>query len=129
MGKQQKKASSTRLYDFDYETKEENEIVYEAPQEEITVSQETAENSDVTVEEESDATAEDVQEAVKNLTSGGLIKVPGASNENESIYRRVAKFLVIIGIIAIILICYFISSKINKKRSKKNRKVKHYRNL
>lgn len=43
--------------------KEENEIVYEAPQEEITVSQETAENSDVTVEEESDATAEDVQEA------------------------------------------------------------------
>lgn len=44
------------------------------------------------------ASTEDVQEAVKNLTSGGLIKVPGASNENETIYRRVAKFLVIIGI-------------------------------
>ena len=44
------------------------------------------------------ASSEDVQKAVKNLTSGGLIKVPGASNENESIYRRVAKFLVIIGI-------------------------------
>ncbi|MBQ0039840.1 MAG: flagellar motor switch protein FliG [Treponema sp.] len=44
------------------------------------------------------ASSEDVQEAVKNLTSGGLIKVPGASNENESIYRRVAKFLVIVGI-------------------------------
>lgn len=38
-------------------------------------------------------------------------------------------FLVIIGIIVIILICYFISSKINKRRSKKSRKVKHYRNL
>lgn len=38
-------------------------------------------------------------------------------------------FLVIIGIIAVILLCYFIASKINKKRSKKNRKVKHYRNL
>ena len=44
------------------------------------------------------ASSEDVQEAVKNLTSGGLIKVPGASNESESIYRRVAKFLVIVGI-------------------------------
>ena len=44
------------------------------------------------------ASSEDVKEAVKNLTSGGLIKVPGASNESESIYRRVAKFLVIVGI-------------------------------
>ena len=38
-------------------------------------------------------------------------------------------FIVIIGIIIFILFCYFIMSKINRKRSKKNRKVKHYRNL
>ena len=38
-------------------------------------------------------------------------------------------FLAIVGIIAVILLCYFISSKVNKNRSKKNRKVKHYRNL
>ncbi|MCI5829390.1 MAG: flagellar motor switch protein FliG [Treponema sp.] len=44
------------------------------------------------------ATSEDVKKAAANLTSGGLIKVPGASDENESIYRRVAKFLVIIGL-------------------------------
>lgn len=44
------------------------------------------------------ATSEDVQQAVKNLTSGGLIKIPGTSSENESIYRRVAKFLVIVGL-------------------------------
>ena len=38
-------------------------------------------------------------------------------------------FLVIIGIIAVILLGYLISSKINRRRSRKNRKVKHYRNL
>lgn len=38
-------------------------------------------------------------------------------------------FLIIVGIIAILLIIYFISARINRKRSKKNRKVKHYRNL
>ena len=38
-------------------------------------------------------------------------------------------FLVIIGIIIFILICYFIMSKINRKRSEKNRKVRRYRNL
>lgn len=38
-------------------------------------------------------------------------------------------FIVVISIIILILIFCFISSKINKKRSKKNRKVKHYRNL
>ncbi|MEE1319745.1 MAG: D-alanyl-D-alanine carboxypeptidase family protein [Ruminococcus sp.] len=38
-------------------------------------------------------------------------------------------FIVIIGIIIFILICYFIMSKINRRRSKKNRSVKHYRNL
>lgn len=38
-------------------------------------------------------------------------------------------FIVIIAIIIFILFLYFIASKINRKRSKKNRKVKHYRNL
>ncbi len=38
-------------------------------------------------------------------------------------------FLVIIGIIVVILFLYFIMSKINNRRSKKNRRVKHYRNL
>lgn len=44
------------------------------------------------------ATSEDVKEAVRPLMNGGLIKVPGtAPGEGDSIYRRVAKFLVIIG--------------------------------
>lgn len=38
-------------------------------------------------------------------------------------------FLVIIGIIVIILLCSFISSKISKKRSKDKRQVKRYRNF
>lgn len=38
-------------------------------------------------------------------------------------------FIVIIAVILVILIIYFIVSKIIRKRSKKNRKVKHYRNL
>lgn len=38
-------------------------------------------------------------------------------------------FMVVIGIIIFILLCYFVVSKINRKRSRKNRKVKHYRNL
>lgn len=38
-------------------------------------------------------------------------------------------FLVVIAIIILILFLYFIFSKINRSRSKKNRKVKHYRNL
>ncbi len=49
-------------------------------------------------EKKKSATSEDVKEAAKNLTNGGLIKVPAAANENESIYRRVAKFLIIVGI-------------------------------
>ena len=45
------------------------------------------------------ATSEDVKEATKVLTSGGLIKVPDAQHEGQedSLYRRVAKFLVVIG--------------------------------
>ena len=38
-------------------------------------------------------------------------------------------FLLVIGIIAVLLIIYFISARINRKRNKKNRRVKHYRNL
>lgn len=38
-------------------------------------------------------------------------------------------FMVVIGIIIFILLCYFVVSKINRKRSRKNRKVKNYRNL
>ncbi len=43
----------------------------------------------------------DIKNAAKVLTSGGLIKVPEQpkeKGEKESIYRRVAKFLVIIGV-------------------------------
>ena len=46
-------------------------------------------------------TDEDVRKAAANLTSGGLLKVPEANKkpgEKESIYRRVAKFLLVIGI-------------------------------
>lgn len=46
-------------------------------------------------------TQEEVKEAASKLTSGGLIKVPEQEKkpgEKESIYRRVAKFLVVIGI-------------------------------
>lgn len=38
-------------------------------------------------------------------------------------------FIIIVAIIGVILIIYFISARINRKRSKKNRKVKNYRNL
>lgn len=44
------------------------------------------------------ATDDDVREAASALTSGGLLKVPGAAGEEDGIYRRVAKFLVIIGV-------------------------------
>lgn len=47
------------------------------------------------------ATHDDVRKATETLTSGGLIKVPEAQKkpgETESIYRRVAKFLLVIGI-------------------------------
>lgn len=43
----------------------------------------------------------DVKEAARNLTSGGLVKVSQENHKdsaNDSIYRRVAKFLVIIGV-------------------------------
>ena len=40
----------------------------------------------------------DVMAAAKNLSSGGLVKVPAKEGEKESIYRRVAKFLVIVGV-------------------------------
>lgn len=49
-------------------------------------------------EKKKSATSEDVKDAAKNLTSGGLVKIPASSTEKDSIYRRVAKFLVIIGI-------------------------------
>lgn len=45
--------------------------------------------------------ADDVKKATSALTSGGLIKVPAQpveKGEKESIYRRVAKFLVIVGV-------------------------------
>ena len=45
--------------------------------------------------------ADDVRKAAAGLTSGGLIKVPEQPREpgqQDSIYRRVAKFLVIIGV-------------------------------
>ena len=49
-------------------------------------------------EKKKSATSDDVKDAAKNLTSGGLVKIPASSTEKDSIYRRVAKFLVIIGI-------------------------------
>lgn len=49
-------------------------------------------------EKKKSATSDDVKNAAKNLTSGGLVKIPGSSTEKDSIYRRVAKFLVIVGI-------------------------------
>lgn len=51
--------------------------------------------------EKKNTTSEEVIEAASKLTSGGLIKVPEQEKkegEKESIYRRVAKFLVVIGI-------------------------------
>lgn len=49
-------------------------------------------------EKKKSATSEDVKDAAKNLTSGGLVKIPASSTEKDNIYRRVAKFLVIVGI-------------------------------
>lgn len=49
-------------------------------------------------EKKKSATSDDVKDAAKNLTSGGLVKIPASSTEKDSIYRRVAKFLVIVGI-------------------------------
>ena len=49
-------------------------------------------------EKKKSATSDDVKSAAKNLTSGGLVKIPASSTEKDSIYRRVAKFLVIVGI-------------------------------
>lgn len=49
-------------------------------------------------EKKQSANSEDVKNAARNLTSGGLVKVPASSDEQDSIYRRVAKFLVIVGI-------------------------------
>lgn len=49
-------------------------------------------------EKKKSATSDDVKNAAKNLTSGGLVKIPASSTEKGSIYRRVAKFLVIVGI-------------------------------
>ncbi|MBR6079331.1 MAG: flagellar motor switch protein FliG [Treponema sp.] len=51
--------------------------------------------------EKKNTTEEEVKEAASRLTSGGLIMVPEQEKkegEKESIYRRVAKFLVVIGI-------------------------------
>lgn len=51
--------------------------------------------------EKKTVSSDDVKAATKALTSGGLIKVPEQpkeAGEKESIYRRVAKFLVIIGV-------------------------------
>lgn len=43
---------------------------------------------------------EDVKEATSALTSGGLLKVPSQVKDNgkDSVYRRVAKFLLLIGV-------------------------------
>ncbi len=49
-------------------------------------------------EKKNGATSEDVKNAAKSLTEGGLVKIPVSSGEKDSIYRRVAKFLVIVGI-------------------------------
>ena len=49
-------------------------------------------------EKKKSATSDDVKNAAKNLTSGGLVKIQASSTEKDSIYRRVAKFLVIVGI-------------------------------
>lgn len=49
-------------------------------------------------EKKKSATSDDVKDAAKNLTSGGLVKIPASSTEKDNIYRRVAKFLVIVGI-------------------------------
>ena len=49
-------------------------------------------------EKKKSATSDDVKNAAKNLTSGGLVKIPASSTEKDSIYRRVAKFFVIVGI-------------------------------
>lgn len=38
-------------------------------------------------------------------------------------------FLVAVGVIVIILVIYYITSKINRKKAKAAKKVKHYRNL
>ncbi len=51
-------------------------------------------------EKKTSTDSQDVKEAASNLTNGALVKVsePVKEGEKESIYRRVAKFLVIIGV-------------------------------
>lgn len=50
------------------------------------------------VEKRAGADEHDVKEAANYLTDGGLVKVSSDKAQNDSIYRRVAKFLVIIGV-------------------------------
>ena len=62
---------------------------------------ELAARTGVWFEKQTTPSDDDVKQAASRLTSGGLVKVPGIPEHEgakESIYRRVAKFLVIIGV-------------------------------
>lgn len=63
----------------------------------------SASKTGVWFEERNSLDSQDVKEAAELLISGGLIKIPEAqadkkTSEKESLYRRVAKFLIIIGL-------------------------------
>lgn len=99
--------------------------VVNAPLEEDTVV------GTVTIYYKDSKTGEKQELAKANLVPDESVEMSGILYVLDVIVTvfRSYWFLVIIGIIVVILILYFIMSKINNKRSKKNRKVKHYRNL
>lgn len=61
----------------------------------------------------------------ENIEMSGFLKVLDVMGTILQSYW----FLVIIGIIAVVLLLYFISSKISSRKRRKNRSVKRYRNL
>lgn len=80
-------------------TIEKNNLDQKKKLDEKTLTQaELAAKTGTWFEKKHSATTEDVKEAAKNLTNGGLIKIPSPKTEEDSLYRRVAKFLVIVGI-------------------------------
>ncbi|MEE0857217.1 MAG: hypothetical protein U0L58_07980, partial [Ruminococcus sp.] len=61
----------------------------------------------------------------ENVEMSGFLKVLDVMGTILQSYW----FLVVIGIIALVLLLYFISSKISSRKRRKNRSVKRYRNL
>ena len=76
------------------------DAITEKKNEETRKQAELAARTGTWFEKKTSPTSEDVRKAAEPLTSGALIKVSANDDgsENDSIYRRVAKFLVIIGV-------------------------------